>query len=114
MTGHTTQPRAITERMKKAGSIRLIAITTYVLPNIEDRSVRFSIKEIHDLARQVLGWSTQQQHVRGALAAKKPLEFFGITWVNQEGPATQYQEVHWTWDPNHYILQALLDNDDDS
>lgn len=112
-TGHGATSRAITERMKRSAQIRLLAIATYVLPDIEEGSVRFTIKHAHAVVRQVMGWSVQQQHVRSALTAKTLLAFFGIRWVTQDGPATQHQEVQWIWDPNHEILQLLLDDDDE-
>ena len=104
--------RATIARMKTSARIRLIVVAAFVTPDFEDGSVRFTIGDAHDAARQVLGWGIQQQHVRGALTARGPLEFLGITWVNQEGAATQYQEIHWTWNQDHDILRHVVGVDD--
>ena len=106
-------PAAKLEVMKRSAQIRLAAINTFVLPNIEDGAVRFTLRDARDAARRVIGW-VQDQHVRGALTPRKPLRFFGITWVDQGGFATLDTEVHWTWDPDHEILQLLLSDDDDN
>ena len=107
-SGRTAPVRAITDRMKTSARIRLIVIATYVLPDIEEGSVRFTVRDAHDVVRQVMGWGVQQQHVRGALTARNPLEFFGISWVTQDGPATQHQEVKWVWDPNHRRVRLFF------
>ena len=93
--------------MHTSARIRLVALISFVLPVLEDGSCRFTVAEAHAAVRQMLGWGIQQQHVRGALTARTPLEWFGITWVQQDGPATQDQEVRWTWDPDNETLQHL-------
>lgn len=92
---------------RRADSIRGIAIREYVLPNLEDGSVRFTVAEIHQKVRERLGWNIQQQHVRGALTAKGPLWAYGIDWVQQDGPSTQYQEIYWTWRSAEEVRQQV-------
>ena len=79
-------------------------IKAFVLPNLEDESVRFTVAKAHAKVRAELGWGIQQQQVRGALTAREPLEWFGITWVQQDGAATQNQEIRWTWDRDNERL----------
>ena len=106
-----TRSRAKLEAMKRSARIRLATVNTFVIPNIEDGSARFTMRDARDAARQVMGF-VQDNHVRSALTPRAPLAFFGITWVDQGGPATLDQEIHWTWDEDHDVLQALLSDED--
>ena len=46
-------------------------------------------------------------NVRGALTARTPLDVLGITWVAQDGPSTQHQEIRWTWDPDTAVIRYI-------
>ena len=66
---------------------------------LDDGEVRFTIAEVKPLVP-----FARHQEVRSALTAQKPLENFGITWVQSEGYATHHQEIKWTWDRWNKVL----------
>ena len=87
----------------KSDRIRFAVVKKLVLPVLAYGEVRFTVEEAKSKA---FPFATHQ-HIRQALQAQKPLEIYGITWVQTEGYAIQHQELKWTWDPESRILQKM-------
>ena len=87
----------------KADRIRFAVVKALVLPVLDYGEVRFTVEEAKSKAFPF----APHQQIRQALQARKPLEMYGITWVQTEGYAIQHQEFKWTWEPESRILQKL-------